>query len=188
MDNMPTAITPDEPILAFFQETKNGDLLKQVARSNVSTTGGGARDLRIRPATPYWERLAQFFPHAVSNRERTGIIYTELNPTIQNETISLWDETAARPGEIRIATIHLIAGWQIDQHMFNNETNQGYLIFYLLTLDKSRNVWARVMSTRHLNQNRADFVGFVKMVIQAKTSEKETARGIFDFSNGQHYR
>ena len=177
--------TPADPILVFFQEVKSGDLRKQEARSNDSTTGGGARDLRMPKR--FWDSVAPFFPKEVSSRERSGIIISETGQTIQRVETSFWRPTGARPSEIRIGKITLIDAWTIEEDYFASELQSDYLLFYLLTLDVNQRVWARTMSTRYLNANRKDFSDFVREVTAEKTSDSKTARGVFDFANGNHY-
>ena len=177
--------TPADPSLVFFQEVKSGDLRKQKATSNDSDTGGGARDLRMPER--FWGSVAPFFTTEVSPRERSGRIISDIGLTVQYAQNSFWQPTEARPNEVRIGKINLIEAWNIDEDFFTSEIDSNFHVLYLLTLDVEQRVWARVMSTRHLRDNRKDFSDFVSKVITNKTSERLTARGVFDFAEGNHY-
>lgn len=176
---------PANPLLVFFQEVKSGDLRKHEARSNDSTSGGGARDLRM--PSRFWDALVPLFPNEISDRERSGEVISETGNSVQRLKTSLWRPTDARPNEVRIGRISSINAWSIDENYYKSELQSGHLLFYLLTLDVERLIWARTMSTRYLDDNRKDFCDFVRAVITDKASDLKTARGVFDFSKGNHY-
>jgi hypothetical protein len=178
-------ISPGDPQYVFLQEVKEGDLRKQMAVSNDSATGGGARDLRM-PAR-FWQSLSRFFPNEISERERTGEIYSISGSIPRPVNISFWRPTGARPNEIRIGKIHLIESWMIDAAYYSNELAEGYILFYLLTIDSNHRVWARIMSSRHGHLNRPDFACFLRELIDAKSDTSKVVRAVFSFSGGNHY-
>lgn len=150
----PSIALPTNPVLMFFQEVKDGDVRKHSYESNDSDSGGGARDLRIRPESKFWTAMASFFPQTVSMREKKGLIYsqTTIDSPPEVATISFMSSTTARPGECRICKIGEIVAWRIDPDQMAKTKALGHRWFYLLILDDSKNVWASKFSTEVLTE------------------------------------
>ena len=108
---------PGEPIRVLFQELTPGTARKARAQSADAPTGGGARDIRVRPHDDVREFMAQLFPRErVINRparggapgERITIRLGAATWDDGREEVELeyWPPTNARPREGRIAKIN----------------------------------------------------------------------------------
>src|SRR5581483_1457775 len=148
-------LQPGKPAIVFFQETKPDDIDKYFMHSNDADTGGGARDLRIRPANEFWKDLSPFFPEEISTRQRSGTVYSadrrQENKTVSAK-VSLWGPTNTR-SEVRIGRFYTVAGWEIPADEFNKDFTTGVVWFYLLMLDDNKNVWARTMRSTTIGKN-----------------------------------
>lgn len=110
----------EEVARVIFQVIEDGDRRKFEAVSNDADTGGGARDLRFRPANRFLPVLGRMFPgRAVRRSTRKGaqvelelLSGTFATPQATDEAerasrdITIWPETNARPGECRIAQVN----------------------------------------------------------------------------------
>ncbi len=115
--------------LVFF-EILEGDRAKLRARSNLTPSGGGARDLRF-PYEPFRHIMERLFPHEepratsraapgaqpdpVTGRKprtpttltiRTGDLTWHANGDTRMAKVECWPPTGARPSEGRLARIH----------------------------------------------------------------------------------
>ena len=101
-----------------FREILEGDRLKFIAQSNISDTGGGARDLRFRGWDQMEEVLRKLFPGTeVAKRRRAGADTLEIysgrfhwlrksdGVEVSREAL-LEPPTDARPNEARITRVH----------------------------------------------------------------------------------
>ena len=102
-----------EIVRVLFQILKHGDRRKMDAISNVSQTGGGARDLRFRPASKFLPFFRRMLPDVVLERRGTSEIETYCGPVVwegaggeRSEVMTVWPATDARPDECRIARIN----------------------------------------------------------------------------------
>jgi hypothetical protein len=175
---------PGKPVIVFFQETKPDDIDKYFIQSNNADTGGGARDLRIRPPDEFWRDLSPFFQVEISARQRSGTIYSadkrQDNKTVSAE-VSLWGPTNTR-NEVRIGRFYAVAGWEIPADEFNSDFTNGIAWFYLLVLDDNNNVWARTMRSTTIGKNDPGFDACVSSALRRKSNPKKTAaRGVYHF-------
>lgn len=169
---------PKKLVKAFFQQVVKGDIDKFYDQSNISKSGGGARDLRISPYRIYWFELAQFFPEVVNDRERRGNIVSSRYGFIQ-ENVTFMAPTDARPNECRICTMRLIHDWKISYDEFNEAVKDKLNWFYLLTLDEKGVVWASRFRSDKINE----FPDMVRNAIEKaiKDSGKRKIKGIINF-------
>lgn len=144
-------INPAEPRKVFYHQVKKGDITKYFKISNISSTGGGARDLRISPKS-LWESMEDFFPEAINNRQKKGIIFSEIHEEILSAEVQIMAPTNARPNEVRICKINKVKGWEISLEEYNTEIDSGFYWFYLLILDANKRVWAAKFSTRYIDE------------------------------------
>jgi len=166
--------TAGKPVAVFFQEVVLGDLRKFNAESNDSPTGGGARDLRISPVTDYWERLLDFFPERVSDREYYGYIHSgESRPKI-----TLMGPTVSRHNECRICRISQINAWYINQQEYDDIIAAGHKWIYLLILDDQGRVWASKFSTDKLHRMHPNVTAAIKPLLTGN----QTIRGFVTFN------
>lgn len=103
-------------IRVLFMDIADGDRLKFEARSNISNTGGGARDLRFRPSAEFFPFFGRMFPgrETTLTRRRGASIEIEVlfgearweeGGAERRGTVRVWPPTDVRPNECRIAKI-----------------------------------------------------------------------------------
>ena len=100
-------------VRVLFQILKDGDRLKMDAVSNVSPTGGGARDLRFRPASRFLPIFSKMLPELVTERRGSSKIETYRGSVVweaagqeKSGLMTVWPATNARPNECRIARVN----------------------------------------------------------------------------------
>lgn len=107
---------PGRPMRILFQELTPGTARKAQARSADAPSGGGARDIRIRPHSEVREFMERLFPRERVERRRSREGGAEAPITIRVGTatwgdgrveteLEYWPPTNARPGEGRITRI-----------------------------------------------------------------------------------
>lgn len=96
-----------------FQILKPGDRLKMSAVSNVSQTGGGARDLRFRPENAFLPVFKRMLPEIVLETRRaslietySGTVYWEASGQEHSRKMKVWPATEARRDECRIGGVN----------------------------------------------------------------------------------
>ena len=102
---------PGRPTLVLFQQMTEATARKALNESADATTGGGARDLRLRPydrMNPFMERLLpqtrpKTRPGGGPVTVRWGMV--TWGDGREEQEIEYWPPTNARPGEGRIARI-----------------------------------------------------------------------------------
>ena len=134
-------------VRVLFQIVEQGDRLKMAARSNVAPTGGGARDLRFRPASEFLPFFKKMLPEVVLEPRGAGQIATyrgsvswEASGQQKSGVMTVWPATDARPNECRIARVSEFdfAG------LVKNDPADGRSIFMLF---QQRNGMVRVYFT-----------------------------------------
>src|ERR1700730_15233438 len=109
-------LRPDGVRRIFFKEVMIGDRRKLVAESADSSTGGGARDLRV-PHRAFGEFFARMLPGSRIQtgkgrlmKIQVGRLYWSGAQFAQEESAELeyWPPTKARATEGRIARIHAL--------------------------------------------------------------------------------
>lgn len=170
------------PVLLVFKEVLEGDLLKSKNKSNVATTGGGARDLRFRytKKPEIKDALDQIFDLNGRNLRSVKKEVHWVHQKKESSTIvEYWQPTDARPGELRIAKISSILGWNIDIKDYKKELALGNNIFYLLLLDANNKVWARTFNSKNINGTDPRFKKKISEVIA--TTYRGTKQGFVRF-------
>lgn len=143
---------PGKPVLLIFREVLPGDIKKQRAQSNITKSGGGARDLRFGSAKSWVPFLTRMFasPTPQKGVYQEPIHWVESDGTVKSSTASYWRPTKARPNELRIGTIHHIEGWKVDEKVFMEARAQGKRWFYGLYLDEKDMLWAKLIKEEAL--------------------------------------
>lgn len=89
--------------IVIYKKIVPGDFRKFRAESNDTPSGGGARDLRFRPANEFNALFNRMFPVPRADGSLSGQFYWDgLPPT----DVTIHQPTNSRPGEVRIATVH----------------------------------------------------------------------------------
>ena len=103
-------------VRVLVQNIEDGDRRKFEARSNDSSSGGGARDLRFRPETEFLPFFGRMFPDKHIKNRRSKDVQTQIevfsgevnwneHGAEKSAEMEVWPSTNARPGECRIARI-----------------------------------------------------------------------------------
>lgn len=175
------------PVRIYFSEIKPGDALKQRAESNITPSGGGARDERF--PVGFAQYLQQMFPDATTRQDVTvGTVYWQLpNGGTDQTAIMLFSRpTNSRPTEARLGRVHVVGGWEIgdDYNVNDSGIHSGW--YYFLVQDDSQRVWAFVTNDTQLQDEPAWIRDFVNERV-AGTPGYEKARGFIDRVNNRFY-
>lgn len=175
-----------KPVLVFFQEVLPGDIKKQQTQSNISPSGGGARDLRM--PNKFGAKITSMFPTVTKAAGvKAGTIHwVSSTGTEEHRTAELWRPTSVRPRETRIARIHEIDGWVVDVPEYQADRSKDQKWFYLLVKDADGNVWARLIKEKNLDGETAKVRDFVKHRIQ-ETPKNQSVRGVIDFEKDEAF-
>ena len=100
-------------VRVLFQRIDPGDRRKFEAQSNDAPSGGGARDLRFRPAELFLPFFQRVFPQTRTQTRKggerieiqVGSVTWAVQGQERNRSMEIWPPTSARRGEIRIAQI-----------------------------------------------------------------------------------
>jgi hypothetical protein len=175
-----------------FREILDGDRLKFVAQSNISDTGGGARDLRFRGWDVMEAVLRKLFPQAkVANRRRAGADKLEIyvgqfhwlrNGKEVSRAAHLEPPTDARPNESRVTRVHEYDCFTITPP---EEGSGRLLVLFIQKLDDS--VWPFVITERSLEHDDWNPVvaDFLLSALNADRRKGNAAYGFVDFITGQ---
>jgi len=176
--------TMKKPVLVFFQEVLPGDIKKQQAQSNITQSGGGARDLRM--PNKFGTKIASMFPNSTKTagvKEGT-VRWASTSGEEESRTAELWRPTSVRPRETRIARIHEIDGWVVDATEYEADRGKDQKWFYLLVKDADGNVWARLIKEKNLDGETPKVRDFIKKRIQ-DTPQNQAVRGVIDFEKDE---
>lgn len=176
--------TMKKPVLLFFQEVLPGDIKKQQTKSNVATSGGGARDLRM--PNRFGTKISSMFPAATKEPGvKSGTIHW-VNPDGEEDhrTVELWRPTSVRPRETRVASINEIDGWEVNVAQFQEARGKDQKWFYLLVKDADGNVWARLIEEKNLDGETPKVRDFIKKRMH-DTPKNQAVRGAIDFEKDE---
>lgn len=189
MDN--SGLYETEPALLFFYEIMPGDIDKYKTQSNRSKTGGGARDLRPRPANTFAQALAPMFPRETDrNGAYDGTIHWfDEHGVHQNADITLWTIYDARPGELRIGTCYKILAWTISEDEYIEAKESGYRWFYVLLMDRNHTTWAYIMREEELDLWTPQVSDYVRRRIAStpQGTRPQHVVGFLNFITGEEY-
>ena len=100
-------------VRVIFQTLTEGDRLKMDAVSNVSQTGGGARDLRFRPESRFLSIFRKMLPEVVLEWRKStkietyrGTVSWQASGQEKSRKMTVWPATDARENECRIGGIN----------------------------------------------------------------------------------
>jgi hypothetical protein len=188
LEAAPGVSEPAVPVLAYFQEVKRGDVKKFNAKSNLAKTGGGARDLRVRPASRFQYVLRQLFdqPGEDLSMTRARVHWKAGRGKSKSAIVELWRPTTARPKELRIARFNMIKGWKIDLVTFGRQLRDGGRCFYVLEMDAEGTVWARLVFETRLNREDPAFAKHVRTLV-SEHHGKSSIRGAVDLITGRKF-
>ena len=172
--------TPGKPELILFHEVTPATVLKALNESAEATTGGGARDIRLRPHSvfgPFMDRLltgtgTRSRPGGGTATVRTGTA-TWGNGSVTRE-IEYWPPTTARPGEGRIARISALPP------LANPPEVLGGSVF-LFVRDENGLIWVRYASAEGLRESLPEVGDRIRECLE-RVASKKIATGYIDLT------
>ena len=178
---------PGRPIRILFQEVRDATVRKAQARSADATSGGGARDIRLRPhdeVQPFMERMFSRERTKVrrsqggGQEERITILLGTATWGDGRDTVELeyWPPTNARPGEGRIAKISSLpslASPPVDA--------EGAVILFVQ--DDTGLIWVRYSTAEGLDESVPEVGDFISDCL-ARSRPGLIASGYIDFTDG----
>lgn len=164
--------------LVVYKRIVEGDLSKFTATSNITPTGGGARDLRFSPAKEFFPVFKKMFPNDHDGVLQGFFSWADHEPT----RVEIHPPTNSRPNEIRIGTIHEC----FPASVVPTDSTDCVL---LIVLDGSGKVSPYFTSLRSLRND--NWHPAVKdPIIAGLTADRGpniTAMGYVDIENGRSY-
>ena len=171
--------------LLFFKEVKAGDIEKYRTRSSVAGTGGGARDLRISPASVFKPLLSGILsePSATTGVSHGPVLSRTASGTHETD-VELWRPTRSRPNELRISRFYDVPGWEITQGQFDSASRSGRPLLYVLDLDVHGTITAKTMTYDALAGTNDLLGAFLKKLAADAGYERRSIIGAVDLIKG----
>lgn len=164
--------------LVIYKRIVEGDLSKFTATSNITPSGGGARDLRFSPATEFFPVFRRMFIQDADGILRGQFSWANYAPT----KAEIHPPTNSRPNEVRIGKVHEC----FPQAIIPNDSADCVL---LIVLDNAGRVSPYFTSLRSL-KNDNWHPAIKDPVIEGLTAKRNmntTAMGYVDIENGRNY-
>lgn len=164
--------------LVVYKRIVEGDLSKFTATSNITQTGGGARDLRFSPASEFFPVFRRMFTPGVDGVLRGQFSWANHAPT----EAEIHPPTNSRPNEVRIGRIHEC----FPQAVIPTDSMDCVL---LIVLDDAGRVSPYFTSLRSLKNDNwhPDIKDPIIEGLTAKRNVNITAMGYVDIENGRNY-
>lgn len=163
--------------LVIYKKIVDGDLSKFTATSNITQSGGGARDLRFNPSVEFFPAFQRMFRQSGSTLK--GYFSWANEPDTE---VEVHPPTNARPNEIRIGKIHEC----FPQSVIPNDATDCIL---LIVLDGSGKVFPYFTSQYSLMHDNwhPEIKEPILAGLNAQRNSKTTAMGFVDFDSGRSY-
>lgn len=173
-----TQLTNPNVDLVIYKCIVQGDLSKFTASSNITKSGGGARDLRFSPASEFFPAFKRMFPKEENGILRGFFSWNDHAPT----EVEIHPPTSSRPNEVRIARIN-------ECFPSNNIPTDSTDCILLLILDATGRVSPYFTSLESLKKDNWHPKIKYPIIdgINAIRSLKTTAMGYIDIKNGVNY-
>lgn len=162
--------------IVVYKKVVEGDLKKFFAQSNITQSGGGARDLRFSPANQFFPVFKRMFSTCKFDGKYTGYFnWPDHAPT----EVTIHPPTKSRSNEIRIARVHeCIPDKYIPQSV-------GDCILILI-FDSDNKVWPYFVTEKSLRED--DWHPRIKETIlaglNARRSVNSSPMGYIDIEKG----
>jgi hypothetical protein len=176
-----------------------GDRLKLQRKSNTSATGGGARDARFGPWEKFVPIVNAMFPQTETRKTsrknpRTGergphnavvhigtLLY-DVGGTAVPMQVEMWEPTAARAFEGRLARTYTIPPFRPDRFPIGKGS-----VFMLLGQDETGMLGGTWITEHALREREGWYRPFQKALLDAldRASTEENLRGFIDLETGQ---
>lgn len=174
---MPTQSNGLNVSLVIYKKIVEGDLSKFTATSNITQSGGGARDLRFSPSTEFFPAFQRMFTQSGSVLRG---YFSWANHT--DTEVEVHPPTNARPNEVRIGKIHEC----FPQNVIPNNATDCILLIVLDSAGKVFPYFTSQFSLIHDNWHPA-IKDPILEGLNAQRSSKTTAMGYVDIENGRSY-
>ena len=164
--------------LVIYKRIGEGVLRKFSATSNISPSGGGARDLRFNPAEEFFPAFQKMFQADADGILRGQFFWTNHPPT----EAEIHPPTNSRPNEVRIGKIHEC----FPQEVIPNNSTDCVL---LIVLDDSGQVYPHFTSLESL-RHQGWHPAVKDPIIAGLTAQRNartTAMGYVDIENERSY-
>lgn len=184
------------PVLLVYKEIGPGDMRKLLARSNDSSTGGGARDLRLpwRTFRPVMCRIFTETAVGKGGREiRTARVTYKEKGSLRKTTLEYWPATTSRPAEDRVSKIHsnpALAGGRLPDQgrgrvflIFIKWSNEEVRCYYAYENDlKTPGKW-----DSEVRQAILGCMSDTDLRNSGRTGQALSVQGYYDFLDGTVY-
>lgn len=180
--------------LVVYKEIVDGDLRKLIAESNDSSTGGGARDLRLS-AKAFRPMMNRIFTESGVGRggqiiRYANVLYSDAHGGSHTTRIEYWPPTKSRPSEDRVARVH--ASPAIGGRLPSVDKGKVFILFirfengtvqceYAYEQDLQQGLWSAEVSQPILRCVR-DIA-----LKNARRANPLTVAGYIDFTDGTDY-
>lgn len=174
---MDTSLNNLDVKLVIYKRIVEGDLSKFTATSNITPSGGGARDLRFSPADKFFPVFQRMF---TQNGSILSGYFSWANHV--DTKVEIHSPTNARPNEVRIGRIHEC----FPQSVIPNNSSDCILLIVLDSTGKVSPYFTSQYSLQHDNWHPA-IKNPILEGLNAQRSAKTTAMGYVDIENGRSY-
>ena len=164
--------------LVIYKRIVEGDLSKFTATSNITQTGGGARDLRFSPANEFFPVFQRMFPRDADGVLRGQFSWLDHTPT----EAEIHPPTNSRPNEVRIGKIHEC----FPQSVIPTDSRDCVLLIVLDNAGRVSPYFTSLDSLRRDNWHPA-IKDPIVAGLTAVRSANTTAMGYVDIENGRSY-
>lgn len=164
--------------LVVYKRIVEGDLSKFTATSNITQTGGGARDLRFSPAAVFFPVFQRMFEKDFDGVLRGHFSWANHTPTDAN----VHPPTNSRPNEVRIAKIHECFPTDI----IPTDATDCVLLIVLDEIGRVSPYFTSMRSLKNDNWHPAIKIPIIEG-LNAERSPNVTAMGYVDIENGRNY-
>lgn len=164
--------------LVIYKRIVGGDLSKFTATSNITPSGGGARDLRFSPAAEFFPMFQRMFQTEADGVLRGQFFWATHEPT----EAEVHPPTNSRPNEVRIGRIHEC----FPQDIIPEDSTDCVL---LIVLNDSGQVYPHFTSLASL-RTEGWHPAVKDPIIRGLTAPRNaniTAMGYVDIENGRSY-
>ena len=168
------------PVLILFQQLKLATVLKAQGVSNEAPTGGGARDLRLRPYDRFQPFMECLLPTTRTQlRQDGGRVTIRFGMATwgngsEKREIEYWPPTNARPREGRIAQINSLPPLAVPP-----EDVEGSVILFVRNEDGL--IWVRYATDNGLRYSLSEVGDYIRGCLR-NAPKNRIATGYIDLT------
>lgn len=165
--------------LVVYKRIVEGDLRKFSATSNITPSGGGARDLRFSPDSEFLPIFQRMFPKTVNGCYCGHFYWEKYEPT----EVEIAPPTNSRPHEVRITKIHEC----FPQEIIPNDSTDCVLLILLKNDGTAWPYFTSLVSLKNDDEWDPEFKDAIIEGLLAKRNANVTAMGYIDYENKRRY-